>query len=116
MTPHTWKSALGVDAAADLDETRPHLAFRPIEEKIAPAAAPAIARPLRLVAQDIGFSVRRQGFDSPRGYLVGAGLSVVSDAAASSSPADDAAKGAGLCGGPCVEINSGRKGCVPVSR
>ena len=28
------------------------------------------ARPLRLVAQDIGFSVRRQGFDSPRGYLV----------------------------------------------
>ena len=26
-------------------------------------------RPLRLVAQDIGFSVRRQGFDSPRGYL-----------------------------------------------
>ena len=25
------------------------------------------ARPLRLVAQDIGFSVRRQGFDSPRG-------------------------------------------------
>ncbi len=23
--------------------------------------------PLRLVAQDIGFSVRRQGFDSPRG-------------------------------------------------
>ncbi len=26
-------------------------------------------RPLRLVAQDIGFSVRRQGFGSPRGYL-----------------------------------------------
>ncbi len=26
--------------------------------------------PLRLVAQDIGFSVRRQGFDSPRGYLI----------------------------------------------
>ena len=25
--------------------------------------------PLRLVAQDAGFSVRRQGFDSPRGYL-----------------------------------------------
>ena len=25
--------------------------------------------PLRLVAQDIGFSVRKQGFDSPRGYL-----------------------------------------------
>jgi hypothetical protein len=25
--------------------------------------------PLRLVAQDIGFSVREQGFDSPRGYL-----------------------------------------------
>lgn len=24
--------------------------------------------PLRLVAQDIGFSVREQGFDSPRGY------------------------------------------------
>ena len=27
------------------------------------------ARPLRLVAQDIGFSVQRQGFDSPRGYI-----------------------------------------------
>ena len=26
--------------------------------------------PLRLVAQDIGFSVREQGFDSPRGYWV----------------------------------------------
>lgn len=26
-------------------------------------------RPLRLVAQDVGFSVRKQGFDSPRGYL-----------------------------------------------
>ncbi len=25
--------------------------------------------PLRLVAQDIGFSVREQGFDSPRGYI-----------------------------------------------
>ena len=25
-------------------------------------------RPLRLVAQDIGFSAREQGFDSPRGY------------------------------------------------
>ena len=25
--------------------------------------------PLRLVAQDIGFSVREQGFDSPRGYF-----------------------------------------------
>ena len=25
--------------------------------------------PLRLVAQDTGFSVQRQGFDSPRGYL-----------------------------------------------
>ena len=25
--------------------------------------------PLRLVAQDIGFSVQRQGFDSPRGYF-----------------------------------------------
>lgn len=24
--------------------------------------------PLRLVAQDVGFSVRKQGFDSPRGY------------------------------------------------
>ena len=27
-------------------------------------------RPLRLVAQDIGFSVRRQGFDSPRGCFL----------------------------------------------
>ena len=26
--------------------------------------------PLRLVAQDIGFSVREQGFDSPRGYII----------------------------------------------
>lgn len=26
--------------------------------------------PLRLVAQDIGFSVREQGFDSPRGYYI----------------------------------------------
>lgn len=25
--------------------------------------------PLRLVAQDVGFSVRKQGFDSPRGYF-----------------------------------------------
>ena len=25
--------------------------------------------PLRLVAQDTGFSVQRQGFDSPRGYF-----------------------------------------------
>ena len=26
--------------------------------------------PLRLVAQDTGFSVQRQGFDSPRWYLM----------------------------------------------
>lgn len=30
---------------------------------------PRILRPHRLVAQDIGFSVREQGFDSPWGYL-----------------------------------------------
>lgn len=26
-------------------------------------------RPLRLAAQDVGFSARKQGFKSPRGYL-----------------------------------------------
>jgi eukaryotic-like serine/threonine-protein kinase len=34
---------------------------------------PPIPRPLRLVAQDVGFSVRKQGFDSPRGYCELAG-------------------------------------------
>ena len=28
----------------------------------------SVRGPLRLVAQDIGFSAREQGFDSPRGY------------------------------------------------
>ncbi len=32
------------------------------------AIIPSPLRPLRLVAQDLGFSVRLQGFESPRGY------------------------------------------------
>src|SRR5690606_12367215 len=65
---------------AGVSKKRPHAAL-PEAAPLATASSPAVLDvtrlcalffclrcPLRLVAQDIGFSVREQGFKSPRGY------------------------------------------------